>query len=177
MANERWPSAKCRLLVVVSITLTLLVTLVMTLSLSDSAPPNDGTDTSSACMVAFDRGLAIGSLRQTYGGSSYCAYEGIPYVQPPVGKLRFEDPQPYQFEDVWLFQNVSKACPQAYEAPAHLAPLETSEDCLYLNVYGGGTGKRPDDALWPVMVWIHGGSFVVGSAQTDIFGPEFLVEK
>ncbi|XP_309933.5 esterase B1 [Anopheles gambiae] len=188
MANERCPPAKCRLLAVVLITLTLLVTLVMALSASggtvpqhDIPTPPDASDPSSSgiCMVAFDHGLAIGSLRQTYGGSSYCAYEGIPYVQPPVGKLRFEDPQPYQLEGARLFQNVSKACPQAYEAPAQMEKLETSEDCLYLNVYGGRLpgAAKPDDALWPVMLWIHGGSFVVGSAQTDIFGPEFLVEK
>lgn len=97
--------------------------------------------------------------------------------------LRFllcvQDPQPYHLEGARLFQNVSKACPQAYEAPAQMEKLETSEDCLYLNVYGGRLpgAAKPDDALWPVMLWIHGGSFVVGSAQTDIFGPEFLVEK
>ncbi|XP_050079741.1 esterase B1-like [Anopheles maculipalpis] len=179
MANERWPTAKCRVLVVVSITLTLLVTLVVTLSSAgssahratashnDSSPPD--------CMVAFDRGLAVGSRRRTYGGKTYCAYEGIPYAQPPVGELRFEDPQPYHFAGARLFRNVSKACPQAYEAPAHMDKLETSEDCLYLNVYTANDAL--DGERWPVMLWIHGGSFVVGSSETDIFGPEFLVEK
>ncbi|XP_049294546.1 esterase B1-like [Anopheles funestus] len=178
MANERWPTAKCRVLVVVSITLTLLVTLVVTLSSSGPSLAHRDTaddDSPPDCMVPFDRGLAVGARRQTYGGKTYCAYEGIPYAQPPVGKLRFEDPQPYHFEGARLFRNVSYACPQAYEAPAHMDKLQTSEDCLYLNVYTGSDAA--DGSLRPVMLWIHGGSFVVGSSETDIFGPEFLVEK
>uniref|UniRef100_A0A182QPF3 Carboxylesterase type B domain-containing protein n=1 Tax=Anopheles farauti TaxID=69004 RepID=A0A182QPF3_9DIPT len=183
MANDRWPSAKCRLLVVVSITLTLLVTLAVTLSsngatgLPDSATTVDDAP-SPDCIVTFDRKhLAIGTRRLTYGGRAYCAYEGIPYVLPPVGKLRFEDPRPYQFEGSWLFRNVSKACPQAYPATTDKLD-ETGEDCLYLNVYT--RLPRGDDSTatrWPVLVWIHGGSFVVGSSQTDIFGPEFLIDK
>ncbi|XP_053671934.1 juvenile hormone esterase-like [Anopheles nili] len=170
------------MVVALSITLTLLVTLVVALSSHGASLDRyaaDG-DVSDECTVAFDRGLAIGTRRKTFGGMAYCAYEGIPYVQPPIGKLRFEDPQPYHFEGARFFRNVSKACPQAFTDDIY--KLETSEDCLYLNVYTRKQGlwstkQNSSRSMMPILLWIHGGSFVVGSSETDIFGPEFLVEK
>lgn len=49
-----------------------------------------------------------------------------------------------------------------------------SEDCLYLNVYTPQV--NPSHPL-PVMVWIHGGSFICESGDDDYYGPEFLVRK
>ncbi|XP_058128983.1 esterase B1-like [Anopheles ziemanni] len=179
MANEGYRGTpRCRhwtvsLLLFVTVTVVLLVTLVVTLHSGKVGASESGLPADPDCIVGFDRGLAMGARRQTFTGKSYCAYEGIPYVEAPVGQLRFEDPQPYRFEGARFFRNVSKACPQAW--PMVIGTIETAEDCLYLNVYtgvgGDGNPKRP------VMLWIHGGSFVVGSSETDIFGPEFLVDK
>ena len=47
------------------------------------------------------------------------------------------------------------------------------EDCLVLNVYSRDVGS-PDTA---VMVWIHGGAFILGDGGTDAYGPEFLLDK
>uniref|UniRef100_A0A3B4GAL9 Carboxylesterase type B domain-containing protein n=1 Tax=Pundamilia nyererei TaxID=303518 RepID=A0A3B4GAL9_9CICH len=41
---------------------------------------------------------------------------------------------------------------------------DISEDCLYLNIYS--PAKRANNAKLPVMVWIHGGGFTLGSAST-----------
>lgn len=49
-----------------------------------------------------------------------------------------------------------------------------SEDCLYLNVY---TPEAKPTARFPVMVFIHGGAFVCGSGNDDVYGPEFLVRN
>lgn len=55
------------------------------------------------------------------------------------------------------------------------------EDCLHLNVYTKQLGKVKAEGdqqnLCPVMVWIHGGAFVIGSNTKDIYNPEYLLQK
>lgn len=53
------------------------------------------------------------------------------------------------------------------------------EDCLHLNVYTKQLGKTEggQKSLCPVMVWIHGGAFIIGSNTKDIYNPEYLLQK
>ncbi|CAB3252260.1 unnamed protein product [Arctia plantaginis] len=51
-------------------------------------------------------------------------------------------------------------------------PLNMDEDCLYLNIY---TPEIKPSSLLPVMFFIHGGGFLAGSGNDDLYGPEFLV--
>jgi para-nitrobenzyl esterase len=93
-------------------------------------------------------------------------YKGIPYAAPPVGKLRWRAPQaPARWSGVRASDKFGDSCMQN---PANVGgPLTVSEDCLYLNVW---TPPHPAGAMLPVMVWIHGGGFNLGSsawAQTD----------
>lgn len=46
-------------------------------------------------------------------------------------------------------------------------------DALHINVY---TNNINPDTKYPVMVWLHGGGWQVGSSTTDIYGPDFLIE-
>ena len=90
-------------------------------------------------------------------------YKGIPYAAPPIGRLRWRPPEPAA---AWTGVRPTR------EFGAHsvqgvvwddidLSGAATSEDCLHLNVW---TPAAPSDgARLPVMVWIHGGGFVVGS--------------
>lgn len=52
--------------------------------------------------------------------------------------------------------------------------VQGDEDCLYLNVYVKSI--NPNDPL-PVMVWIHGGSFMYGSGDDLMYGPDYLLKK
>lgn len=88
------------------------------------------------------------------------AYLGVPYAAAPVGDLRWQSPQP---APSWTGTRNGTAfgsrCPQPKSA---ISAESTNEDCLFLNVH------VPDDigtAKLPVMVWIHGGAFMLGAAS------------
>ncbi|XP_058054658.1 venom carboxylesterase-6-like [Anopheles bellator] len=49
-----------------------------------------------------------------------------------------------------------------------------SEDCLYLNVFSPDLQPK---ALLPVMVWIHGGGFIIGSGHSALYDPEYIVQQ
>jgi para-nitrobenzyl esterase len=52
--------------------------------------------------------------------------------------------------------------------------LQGSEDCLFLNVY---TPKNAGNTPKPVMVWIHGGAFLLGSGSNVTFNPTHIVDQ
>ena len=50
------------------------------------------------------------------------------------------------------------------------------EDCLFLNIYKP-LDNATDEKKYPVLVYIHGGSYAVWSPQTDMFGVDLLMEN
>lgn len=97
------------------------------------------------------------------------AWKGIPYAAPPVGDLRWRAPQPpVAWSEVRDCLAFGHACPQP---PVPLIALgdgiTMDEDCLVLNVWADDTGTA--DTPKPVMVWIHGGAYIFGSASQPIF--------
>ena len=119
---------------------------------------------------------------------------GIRYAQPVTGNLRWKAPQPLTpsitTQDATQFGN---HCPQAAGAYGNAT---MTEDCLFLNVFApiprgdhdgkgnqngqgnqDGQGDRGDNdkGALPVMVWIHGGSLVVG--ESDIYDASKLVQR
>ncbi|KAH1000888.1 hypothetical protein HUJ04_013161 [Dendroctonus ponderosae] len=106
------------------------------------------------------------------GNGSYFSFQGIPYARPPLGKLRFKAPQP---PDKWTgIRDATQEGSGCYSKSLITNAIVGSEDCLFLNVY---TPKLGSKKVLPVMVWIHGGGFTKGSGGTDLFGPDYLVEK
>ncbi len=102
---------------------------------------------------------------------------GIPYARAPVGDRRFRPPEP---PETWT--GVREAHAFGGSAPqvefdvgalpgASVGPQ--SEDCLYLNAWTPAS----DDGRRPVLIWIHGGGFTVGSGSQGRYDPTGLVAR
>ncbi|XP_054158965.1 cholinesterase 1-like, partial [Oppia nitens] len=96
----------------------------------------------------------------------------IPFAEPPVGDLRFAKPVPIKepTKDVIDGTKPGNSCIQnlSPEMKQFIGDLQQSEDCLVLNVW---TPSLETTGLKPVMFWIYGGAFSLGSIfQTDYNG-------
>lgn len=97
---------------------------------------------------------------------------GIPYAEPPIAERRFAPPTPVTHATEALDATRYVAwCPQFIPATAVLIP-GTDEDCLYLNVWA------PADrtAAHPVMLYLHGGAYVLGAGVQREFDGRNLSE-
>jgi len=120
------------------------------------------------------------------GGANFKA---IPFAQPPVKELRWREPQPVPaWKGVRDATRPSASCTQPslgtgrflkplarlYGVAYNPAPVDISEDCLYLNVW---TPEWPAKGSIPVMVWIHGGSNVIGSGGEPAYDGAALARR
>ncbi len=121
--------------------------------------------------VHTDAGMISGS---TGRDASISVYRGIAFAAPPVDALRWRPPQPpAHWQGVRKADQFSAACAQP-PTPRSETKLPMSEDCLYLNLW---TGAASPDEKRPVMVWIYGGGFMLGTASNPTFDGEALARK
>ncbi|KAF7350386.1 Carboxylic ester hydrolase [Mycena venus] len=99
------------------------------------------------------------------------SFFGIRYAAAPVGDLRFSAPQPPA--NVTGVQDATTQPNECFQAgsgvsaanPLRTRAIDSSEDCLFLNVYYPSDAEGVPLEDLPVVVWIHGGGFVGGAAS------------
>jgi len=136
------------------------LTIATLLCITALSAANSGLET----LVKIDSGLVSGS------GTAVRSYKGIPFAAPPVGNLRWKPPQPAKpWNGVRVAKTFPAMCPQV-----QLLPGPQSEDCLGLNVW---TSAHSASEKLPVMVWIHGGGFVIGASSQSAYDGEPLAAQ
>lgn len=135
---------------------------------NDPAPANPDPLPIGPLEVQTDKGpvegVTIGATR---------AFLGIPYAAPPVGDLRWKPPVPHE---PWTetFQARMKGAPCAQIGLiGGMLDSASKEDCLTLNVWAPERLATPAP---PVLVWIHGGAFVLGSNRDLMYDGQVLAE-
>ncbi|XP_051900638.1 neuroligin-1-like isoform X6 [Pristis pectinata] len=109
-------------------------------------------------------------------------YLGVPFATPPVGERRFQPPEaPASWSEVRNATQFAPVCPQNIHGmlPEVMLPVwflsnlddvatyiqDQSEDCLYLNIYVPTENDIRDSGPKPVMMFVHGGSYMEGTGN------------
>jgi len=115
----------------------------------------------SVCDVRIEQGTVAGAEHD-----GVHRFLGMPYAAPPVGDRRWRAPAPPQrWDGVRDATTFGPAAVQTANTGMNLG-AEQSEDCLNVNVW---TTSLDPAAHQPVMVWIHGGGFLNGSASLALW--------
>ncbi|MEE2775925.1 MAG: carboxylesterase/lipase family protein [Acidobacteriota bacterium] len=95
-------------------------------------------------------------------------FRGVPFVEAPIGELRFRAPRastPWTgTRDCGEYGPFAPQVVGEMQREVWALDGESSEDCLSLNVWT----PAADDGERPVLVWIHGGAFVVGASSRGV---------
>lgn len=138
---------------------------------------NKKDEPKSLTVVQTEGGIVSGLLED-----SVYVFRGIPYAAPPVGELRWKEPQPVKpWKDILACRTFGASPVQSEPKPFMMwteefiaPPQPLSEDCLNLNIWTGA--KTANDKL-PVLVWIYGGGFVSGSGACAIYDGKALAKQ
>lgn len=125
--------------------------------------------------IAIDSGAVSGKVL----ASGVKAYFGIPFAAPPLGDLRWRDPQKVEaWRGVYHADRMAPECIQVlrrHNLNHYFGEEATSENCLYLNLWTSA-GAKPGAKL-PVVVWIYGGGFTLGSSGMAMYDGENVAKR
>ncbi|KAK7590849.1 hypothetical protein V9T40_002462 [Parthenolecanium corni] len=130
------------------------------------------------CIVRLE--TKLGRIKGTHmysrDGRKFHAFLGVPFAEPPIGELRFQNPKP--ITEPWLgtldATQYPPLCPQFLGTLGFLG----EEDCLYLNVYTPFLPNTTNsNTKLPVWVWIYPGRRLFGDTHPYHYGPEYIMDK
>ncbi|QIW99505.1 hypothetical protein AMS68_005023 [Peltaster fructicola] len=128
-----------------------------------------GSRNNTTPTARIQNGSVTGVHSTTYNQDFFL---GVPFAQPPVGELRFRNPQ--SLNSSYNNHDASQYAPSCVGYGGDDIGYPVSEDCLYLNVIRP-SGYQHDQL--PVGVWIHGGGLVMGGSRDERYNLSFIVEN
>ncbi|XP_074602032.1 acetylcholinesterase-like [Brevipalpus obovatus] len=137
-----------------------------------------GADDNSTPVIKTKSGSIVG-YAEKYQGTKIYRFLGIPFAEPPVGKLRFSKPNPVKpWKNVLKATKKAKSCYQPRLSVARqFIRRELSEDCLYLNILATEDAVKRNGPKRPVMVFIHPTDFTYSSGSDYPFSSPTLVAR
>ena len=125
----------------------------------------------------YDKTHAVKCVNGIFVGTEehgVASWLGIPYAKPPIGKRRFKASEYVDEGDRVFEAKYYGKCAFGAHGQGDCIQKLTSEDCLYLNIWVNADDKTEKK---PVMVWIHGGSYIMGSGSQASYCGANLVQK
>ncbi|CAG9772123.1 unnamed protein product [Ceutorhynchus assimilis] len=125
-------------------------------------------------VVYTKNGPVRGIKSQSRSNKPYDSFLGIPYAKPPVGNLRFANPEhPEPWKDVYNATKYGPRCMQRNPFLSIETVYEGDEDCLYLNVY---VPEIPKSEKLPVIFSIHWGGLTSGNGDGGYYNPKYFMD-
>jgi len=128
-----------------------------------------------ACLLVYGT-CYQGRWTNSTSGKPYASFQGVRYAQPPLGELRFRNPQPFLAGEILydVSEESTVQCPQPGGIDGSAGEVIGQEDCLMMNIYS--PNLTPETPL-PVMVWIHGGGLITGSNIAAFYGASPYIDR
>ena len=183
-------SKKNTLLALLIFVIILVANLFLTKPTVKRVPAVDNRNPDVTDVIEIEQGQLTGVYNKYHSAR---VYAGIPYAKPPVGELRFKEPQKADgWDGVRAFDHFGPRAMQTqgsvfYDSLSHILGWhdyqvkfgdeyteEISEDCLYLNVFTPGDDRAE---LLPVIFYVHGGSLTTGHSSYSEYRGENLAAK
>ena len=123
--------------------------------------------------VKIANGILAGTINAATGIRSF---KGIPFAQPPIGDLRWKEPQPASnWTGIRKADHFgSNAMQKNVFGDMQFRSAGMNEDCLYLNVW---TPAKSGKEKLPVLVYFYGGGFVAGDGSESRYDGESMAQK
>ena len=120
-----------------------------------------------------------GLVSGTMGTDGVKTYFGVPFAAPPLRENRWRAPQPVvPWDGVWTANRKPPECLQRLRSTTtnqYFGDELAGEDCLYLNIWAPASSKATDRL--PVVVYIYGGGFFIGSASMPLYAGDEIAKK
>jgi para-nitrobenzyl esterase len=147
---------------------------------SSQAQPQDAAATMVRAMQPIETdpvSTRAGAIKGTSLPSGIRAYLGIPFAAPPVDKRRWAAPQPASWTGILNAARTGAECIQVlrpHDINHYFGEEPTSENCLFMNIWAP---PAKAGAKLPVVVFIYGGGFTIGSSGMPNYGGEAMAQR